>query len=104
MSFDTTLALIALHLNSDGYFPLFLKYYKLDQDFKLFFNFFKLTFQRMPHLLASGFSKMIFNTFNIVFTQKIQQMDSCNYFNFVLILSKVILHLELHVSLARPAF
>jgi len=60
MSFDTTLALIALHLNLDGYFPLFLKYYKLNQKFKLFLIFFKLAFQHMPHLLASGFSKMIF--------------------------------------------
>ncbi len=37
------------------------------------------------------------NTFEIVFTEKIQWMNSLNCFNFVLISQKVTFHLELHV-------
>jgi hypothetical protein len=44
------------------------------------------------------------NTFEIVFTQNIQQMDSHNYFNFVIILHKVRFHVELHISLGSPPF
>jgi len=44
------------------------------------------------------------NTFEIVFTQKIQQMDSLSYFSFVIILLKVTFHLELHMFLVRPTF
>jgi len=58
--FNTTLSLIALHLNSNGYFPFFLKDYKLDQDLELSSNFFKLTFQCMPHLLVNGPFMMVF--------------------------------------------
>jgi len=54
-SSNTTLALTALHLKLDGYFSLFFKYYEPNHDFKLFFDSFKLMFQRMPHLLTSGF-------------------------------------------------
>ncbi len=60
MSFDTTSVLITLHLKSNGYFPFFLKNYELDQDLKLSFNSFKLTFQCMPHLLTSGLFGMVF--------------------------------------------
>jgi len=43
-SFDTILALIALHLESNGYFPFFFKDYELDQDLKVFSYSFKLVF------------------------------------------------------------
>jgi len=43
-SFDTTLVLFALHLESDGFLPLFLKNYELDQYLKLSSDFFKLAF------------------------------------------------------------
>jgi hypothetical protein len=61
MSFDTTtLVLTTLHFELNGYFPFFLEDYELDQDFEPFFDSFKLTFQHMPHLLASGPSRMVF--------------------------------------------
>jgi hypothetical protein len=59
-SFDTTLVLTTLHLESYGYFPLFLEDYELDQDLEFSFDSFKLTFQHMPHLLASGSYGMVF--------------------------------------------
>jgi hypothetical protein len=62
-SFNTILVLIALHPNLDGYFPFFLKNYKLDQDLELSFDSFKLAFQHMPHLLARGHSGMGFEHF-----------------------------------------
>jgi len=42
MSFDTTPALTALHLESYNYFPLFFEDYKPDQNFELSFDSFKL--------------------------------------------------------------
>jgi hypothetical protein len=45
-----------------------------------------------------------FNTFGIVFTQKIQQVDPLSYFDFVLTLHKVTFHLELHMLLEWPTF
>ncbi len=69
MSFDTTLVLTTLHPKLNGYFPLFLKDYELNQDFEFFFFFFKLTFQRMSHLLASGPSK-IFLTHSRLFSPR----------------------------------
>jgi hypothetical protein len=36
-SFNTTPSLIALHHESNGYFPLFLKDYEPDQNLELFF-------------------------------------------------------------------
>jgi len=59
-SSDTTLVFIALHLELDGYFLLFLKDYKLDQELKLFFHYFKLAFQCMSHLSINGLSRMVF--------------------------------------------
>jgi hypothetical protein len=43
----------------------------------------------MSHLFASTPSKMVFEHFGIVFTQKILWMDSRNCFNFIFILHKV---------------
>jgi hypothetical protein len=60
MSFNTTSTFTTLHNELDGYFLFFLKDYDLNQNFKFFSNSFKLTFQCMPHLLASGFSRMVF--------------------------------------------
>jgi hypothetical protein len=59
-SFDTTLTLITLHLESNGYFPLFLKDYKPNQNLEISLYSFKLTFQCMPHLSASGPFGMVF--------------------------------------------
>jgi hypothetical protein len=60
MSFYTTSTFITLHLNLDGYFSLFLEYYKPNQNIELFFDSFKLTSECMPHLLASGPFGMVF--------------------------------------------
>ncbi len=59
-SSDTTSVFTALHLELNNYFLFFLKDYELDQDFKLSFDSFKLTFKCMPHLLASGPFEMVF--------------------------------------------
>ncbi len=58
--FNATLALINLHLKSDEVFPLFLEEYKPNQDLEFSSNSFKLTFQHMPNLSSSGFSRMVF--------------------------------------------
>jgi hypothetical protein len=60
MSFDTTSTLTVLHLKSNSYFSLFFKDYELDHDLELSSNSFKLAFQCMLHLSASGPSRMIF--------------------------------------------
>jgi hypothetical protein len=57
-SSDTTSTLSTLHLESNGYFPLFLENYDQNQDLKLFSDSFKLVFQRMSHLLASDAFEM----------------------------------------------
>jgi len=44
MSFNTTLIFTALHLELDGYFPLFIKNYEPNQDLEFFYDSFKLTF------------------------------------------------------------
>ncbi len=59
-SSNTNSTFIALHLELDGYFSLFLKDYKLDQDIELSFNSFELTFQRTSHLSMIGPSGMVF--------------------------------------------
>jgi hypothetical protein len=59
-SFDTASTFTALHLESNGYFLLFLEDYKPNQNLELFPNSFKLVFQCMSHLLASGLFGMIF--------------------------------------------
>jgi len=43
-SFDTISIFTALHLEANGYFPLFLEYYELDQNLELSFDSFKLMF------------------------------------------------------------
>jgi hypothetical protein len=103
-SFDTTSTLIALHLKSNGYFPLLLKDYGLDQDLQLSFNSFKLTLQLMLYLLASGPFGMVFEHFQITIHLEDSIVDSFNCFNFVFILHKVTFHFELHESLERPTF
>jgi hypothetical protein len=70
MSFGTTSILIALCLDSYGYFLLILNNYEPDQNFKLSFKSFKLAFQCMPHLLANGLSKMVFEHFRDYFNPK----------------------------------
>ncbi len=60
MSSNTTSVFTTLHLKSNGYFLLFLEDYELDYDIELSFDSFKLTFQHMPDLLASGPSRMVF--------------------------------------------
>jgi hypothetical protein len=59
-SSNITLVLTTLHFKSDGYFSFFLKDYERDQYFKFSSKFFKLAFQRMPHLLANGLFGMVF--------------------------------------------
>jgi hypothetical protein len=59
MSCNITLTFIVLHLESNDFFLLFLKYYKPNQNLELSFDSFKLTFQCMSHLFASDNSRMI---------------------------------------------
>jgi len=59
-SSNTTFTLTALHPESNGYFPLFLEDYELNQNPKLSSDSFKLAFQHMLHLLANGFFGMVF--------------------------------------------
>jgi hypothetical protein len=57
---NSALIITTLHLKLNGNFRLFLQDYELDQDFKFFSNFFKLTFYGMSHLLTSGPFGMVF--------------------------------------------
>jgi hypothetical protein len=75
-SSNTTSTLTTLHLESNGYFPFFLKDYEPNQDFKLSFDSFKLTFQCMPHLSTSGPYGMVFEHLQNYFHPK----DSTNGF------------------------
>jgi hypothetical protein len=59
-SSNTTSTFIILHVESNDFFLSFLKDYKLDQDFELLFNSFKLTFQLMLDLFVSDSSRMVF--------------------------------------------
>jgi hypothetical protein len=59
-SSSITLTFIAVHLDLDGYFLLFLKDYKPNQYFELSSDSFKVAFQNMPHLLASNHFGMVF--------------------------------------------
>jgi hypothetical protein len=71
MSFDMTLVLTTLHLESNGSFLLFLKNYELGQDLELFF------IRSNWHSNACPINRQVvlwgwfLNTFEIVFTQKI---------------------------------
>jgi len=67
MSLHTTSTFTTLHPKSNGYFPFSPQNYKLNQDFKLSSDYFKLTFQRMPHLMASGLFMMVFEHFQDYF-------------------------------------
>jgi hypothetical protein len=62
-SFNTTLTFTALHHESYGYFSFFLDDYRPGQNLKLSFDSFKLTFQCMPHMLANGLFKIVFEHF-----------------------------------------
>ncbi len=59
-SFDTTSVITALHPDLNGCFLLIFKDYEPDQDFELSSDSFKLEFQHMPHLLANGHFRMVF--------------------------------------------
>jgi hypothetical protein len=59
-SSNPTLVFTTLHLELDGYFPLFFEDYKLDQDFKLSSDSFKLVIKHMSHLSTSGLFEMVF--------------------------------------------
>ncbi len=98
-SFYTTLALTTLHLESNGYFPLFLKDYEPNQD--LFSNWCSNACHIYQQVVLLGW---FLNTFRIVFIVKIQLMDSFNCSNFVFILHRATIHPKLHVSLEWPTF
>jgi hypothetical protein len=69
ISFDTTSVFTTLHPKLDGYFPLFLKNYKPNQDLELFSNSLKLAFQHMPHyhqVLLLGWFLNIFGTVSLL--------------------------------------
>jgi hypothetical protein len=67
-SFDTTSTFIALHFNLDGYPPLFLEDYKLNQNLELSSISFKLAFQHMLHYRQVVLSTWFLNTFGSVFS------------------------------------
>jgi hypothetical protein len=60
MSFDTISTLTTLHPELNNYFSFFPKDYEPNQDLEFSSNSFKLAFQHMPHMLASGLSGMVF--------------------------------------------
>jgi hypothetical protein len=62
-SFDTTSTFIALHPKADGYSTFFFEYYKLNKNLEFFSDFFKLVFQHISHLSASGHFGIIFEHF-----------------------------------------
>jgi hypothetical protein len=62
-SFDTSLALTALHPKLDGYFSFFFDDYEPDQYLKFYLDSFKLAFQCTSHLSANGFIGMVFEHF-----------------------------------------
>jgi hypothetical protein len=72
-SFDTTSTFITLHLELDGYFLLFFEDYKPNQDFELSFDSFKMAFQSMSHLSASGPSMMVFEHLRDYFHPKFNE-------------------------------
>ncbi len=103
--FNTTLALIVLHIESNGFFPFFVKNYESNRNLKFLYDSFKLVFQHISHLFASDLLLGLFlNTFKNVFTQKILNINLHNRFNFVPILHKVTFHVKLHMSLGQPTF
>ncbi len=59
-SSNTTSTFTALHPKSNGYFLFFLEDYEPDQNIKFSSNYFKMAFQHMFHLSASGPSWMVF--------------------------------------------
>jgi hypothetical protein len=99
MSFNTTLGLVVLHLESNGFFPFFVKIYKL-KDLKFLYDFFNPIFQHVSHLFASDLLLgLFFHIFKNVLTQKILCINFHNCFNFVPILHKVTFHVKLHMPL-----
>ncbi len=81
---------------------LFMKDYKPNQDFKLSFDSFKLTFKCMLHLFASGISKMIFEHLQGCFHPNLFANGFPQLFQLFLILHKVIIYVKLHRSLGWP--
>jgi hypothetical protein len=101
---NITLALITLHHESNGYLLLCLENYELDKDFELSSDSFKMAFQRMLHLSASGHSGMVFEHLKTIFTLKIPQMDSFSCSNFVFISHKVTFQPKMQASLEWFAY
>jgi hypothetical protein len=101
---NTTLVFFSLHLQSDGFLPFSLEHYKPNQNLELsltFSNWHSNTnYIYLQVALLSWFS----NTFEIVFTQKIIQVDSHSCLNFIPISHMVTCHVELHISLEWLAF
>jgi hypothetical protein len=52
MSFDTISTLNILHLELDGFFPVFMENYKLNQGLELSSKSFKLALKYMPHFIS----------------------------------------------------
>jgi hypothetical protein len=101
-SFNTTSAFTTLHLELDGYFSLFLEYYKLDQTSSFFLvpsSWRSNACHIYKQVVLLGW---FLNTFGIVFTLNILQNNSLNYSNFVFILRLATFHPKLHMSLEWP--
>jgi hypothetical protein len=101
-SFNTTLTFTTLHFKSNDHFPFSLEDYELDQDFKLSFSSFKLTFQHMPHLSTSGHVGMVFELFWDCFHLENLVNGFFQLFQLCFISHMVTFHPKLHMSLEWP--
>jgi hypothetical protein len=72
--------LYVIHLESNGFFSIFLNNFEPNYNFELSTNSFKLTLQFIPHLSIIKKLGWFLNTFEIVFTLKILQANSHNCF------------------------
>ncbi len=98
-SSDTNSFLIALHPKSNRYFSFFWSKITSQTRTLSFLLFFSNWHFNACHIYLRWF----LNTFETIFTLKIQRMDSFNYSNFSFISHRVTFHPKLHASLERLA-
>ncbi len=97
MSFDATLAFIILHLKSNIFFLFILEDYEPNQDIELSSYYFKLTFQHMPNLFASGPFGMVIKHLENSINGFPQFFQLC----FHIAQGHIPFHIKLHISLGQ---
>jgi hypothetical protein len=103
MSFDATLAFIILHLKSNIFFLFILEDYEPNQDIELSSYYFKLTFQHMPNLFASGPFGMVIKHLENYFHLENSISGFPQFFQlcFHIGQSHIPFHIKLHISLGQ---